>query len=356
MTQPDHGSGTGGKLAVTLDPDRHPWDPQPQEPHDAYLAFVAYRDADKRRVNLPALSPDATEEQRRAHTSLESKRKRWSAVWSWSYRAKEWDRHVSVEELDDLIRYRRTMNQRHRDIARVALSKVASWLVNVNADTLKPAEVARLLEVATRIEEHGPFAAGESREVSVVFADIRDFTTLSERLGGEQVVALLNDFHARMVDMVFAHGGTLDKYLGDGLMAYFGAPVAQADHAARAVRCALAMQEALAAFNAERVARAEPALRMGIGVHSGTVVVGDEAVREGGKVGELEGVGERPEEVVLGHVALVEHDPLEGLAALLLETEDLLESLLVEQVVGPDELADQLSHGPCSLDARRGGT
>jgi adenylate cyclase len=116
---------------------------------------------------------------------------------------------------------------------------------------------------------------GERRDVTVLFADLRDFTRLSETLTGEEVVALLNDFHAGMVDEVFAAGGTLDKYLGDGLMAYFGAPVPQPDHADRAVRCALAMQTALARLNGSNRERGRLQLRMGIGLHSGSVILGD---------------------------------------------------------------------------------
>ncbi len=132
--------------------------------------------------------------------------------------------------------------------------------------------------IVNRLSETQQVAQAEvsaSREVTVLFSDIRGFTSLSEHRQPEEIVALLNRYFEMQVQVIFQHGGTLDKFIGDAIMAFWGAPVAQADHAERAVRAALGMSEALERFAAE-VARELPgtAFEIGIGIHSGPAVIG----------------------------------------------------------------------------------
>ncbi len=115
----------------------------------------------------------------------------------------------------------------------------------------------------------------ENRTLSLMFCDIRGFTALAEGLPPERLRELVNRFFTAMTRAIRAERGTLDKYIGDALMAFWGAPVADADHARRAVRAALAMAERLPAINAEAAALGLPAIGLGIGLNTGEVCVGD---------------------------------------------------------------------------------
>jgi adenylate cyclase len=114
---------------------------------------------------------------------------------------------------------------------------------------------------------------GEKREVTVLFGDLRGFTPLAERLDPQDVVDVLNVYLTQVVDIVFEFGGTLDKFRGDGVMAFFGAPIRREDDPANAVRCALAMQERLKDITFEKFP--DLRLRMGIGINTGIVIVGN---------------------------------------------------------------------------------
>ncbi|HEV2761759.1 MAG TPA: adenylate/guanylate cyclase domain-containing protein, partial [Pyrinomonadaceae bacterium] len=115
---------------------------------------------------------------------------------------------------------------------------------------------------------------GASQTITVLFADIRGFTRLSEHAPPEQVVQLLNKYFSAMTEIIFEHGGTLDKYIGDELMALFGAPTATPDDASNAVTTAVRMQREMPGINAELRAAGLPEVHVGIGLHTGEAVVG----------------------------------------------------------------------------------
>jgi adenylate cyclase len=115
----------------------------------------------------------------------------------------------------------------------------------------------------------------ELRETSILFADIVGFTARSESMAPEEVAAFLNQYFSLAADAIFEFGGTLDKFIGDAVMAFWGAPLPQDDHAERAVRTALAMMSALDQWNQQRLVDGLEAIETRIAVHSGPVVVGD---------------------------------------------------------------------------------
>jgi adenylate cyclase len=123
------------------------------------------------------------------------------------------------------------------------------------------------------VERGGIEGSGQTREVTLLFSDIRGFTTLSETRTPQEVVALLNRYFSLQVDVVFRHGGSLDKFIGDCIMALWGAPLDDPQHARRAVACALDMADTLQVFKRELGAERSD-FDVGIGLHSGPAVVG----------------------------------------------------------------------------------
>lgn len=130
-------------------------------------------------------------------------------------------------------------------------------------------------EIAAQVLSEAPSLAGERRHISILFSDLRGFTTLSETMPAEQVAGRLNEYFEAMTQAIFAHRGMVNDFVGDGIVAFFGAPLADPEHAANAMRSAAAMDRALAELNARWGAAGLPELRMGIGVHTGQVFVGN---------------------------------------------------------------------------------
>jgi adenylate cyclase len=136
---------------------------------------------------------------------------------------------------------------------------------------LSPQVTSRIL--ATSDSQGNALGVPEVKEVSILFADIVGFTSMSENMSPSAVALLLNDYLSRMTDVIFKYEGTLDKYIGDAIMAVYGAPLDMTDHAARAIRSALEMQERLVEFNSDR--KEGPQLQIRIGINTGKAVAGE---------------------------------------------------------------------------------
>lgn len=170
--------------------------------------------------------------------------------------------HVSVRSRDEMGRLAAAFNEMTHGLLlkeqyRGVLDKVVSPEI---ADELLKGEVV---------------LGGENREVTTLFADIAGFTALTEGMEPQEVITLINQCMDRLGRVVEETGGVVDKYVGDQVMALFGAPVALPDHAERAVNAALRMNAELADLNEQRAARGEPPLRVSTGIHSGIVVAGN---------------------------------------------------------------------------------
>jgi adenylate cyclase len=159
-------------------------------------------------------------------------------------------------------------------------NRIGSMLVleDITSEKRVRSTMARYMskEVADQLLEAGESELiGKDQTVSILFSDVRGFTTIAEQIGARETVAMLNSYFTEMVDVIFDHGGILDKYIGDAIMALFGAPFAGPNDADNAVATANQMMVELAALNARRTAEGQKAIDIGLGISTGDVIVGN---------------------------------------------------------------------------------
>lgn len=177
---------------------------------------------------------------------------------------------VDLNDLDLTIRKTLDEIARVREIDR---RRVAAERARTNLSRYFSPNLVELL--AARDE---PLGALRRQAVAVLFVDIVGFTRMAERMPPEAVASMLRQFHERMTAQIFACSGTVDKYIGDEILAVFGLPDLSPDDAANALRCASMMLTALDSWNGDRASRGEPALAIGIGLNYGPAVIGDVGV------------------------------------------------------------------------------
>ena len=184
------------------------------------------------------------------------------------YVTKPLDFAVVLARVESQLSLKRSMEE----IKRLAneLEKRNRFIKHTFGRYLSEEVVDRLLET-----EEGLALGGEKREVTLLMSDLRGFTSMADRFTPEQVVRMLNNYLGTMADLIVAHQGTIDEFIGDAILAIFGAPERREDDAARACACATAMQVAMKEVNAFNRREGLPEVEMGIAVNTGQVIVGN---------------------------------------------------------------------------------
>jgi adenylate cyclase len=233
------------------------------------------------------------------------------------------------------------LKRAHEEIARLArhLEIRNAFIRRVFGRYVSDEIVDTLLEEPQALE-----LRGESREVTVLVADLRGFSSLTAECTPTEVLTLLNHYLGAMAETIQEHGGTIDDFFGDGLLAFFGAPVAQPDHAVQAVRCAVVMQLALHRVNRTLRDRGLPLLEMGVGIDTGEVIVGSMGSERRSKYGAIGlplNLASRIESCTLGGEILITDNVLAAVGdvaevdqARLLHPKSFEEPLRVHRVVG----------------------
>jgi adenylate cyclase len=185
--------------------------------------------------------------------------------------ARRFDRRVTIQTRDELGVLGDVMSNAAADLEASEARIAEEVAIRTDLGRYLPAEVVDL--VVRREQDMG--LGGKRRTITVLFADVVAFTPLTDRLAAEEVVALLNELFTILTEIVFRHGGTIDKFIGDCVMAIWGAPTSQEDHAARALAAAEEMMRWLEAGNAGWEAKYGVTIQLAIGVHSGEAIVGN---------------------------------------------------------------------------------
>jgi len=223
----------------------------------------------------------------------------------------------SDQELQDIYRHFNTVVKKLKDANKNVKEQSIQLLVYARDLALSYEKIKKEEDLRNRLSryvekslveklinsESSVLIANERREVTILFADIRSFTSLAEKLPAEDVVAMLNEFFEIMVDIVFRNNGVLDKYVGDQLMAVFGVIAAESSAPADAVAAAIEMQEAMTELMQRRARQNQAVFKIGIGINSGSAIVGNVGSRnrmDYTVIGDCVNVAARLEEMAKG--------------------------------------------------------